>query len=1125
MKTIYTILVLLLVSKFGFSQVGINTTTPDAVLDIKSSNQATPANNDGVLIPKIDAFPVTNPTAAQNSMMVYLTVDLPGKPKGFYYWDNGSTSWIGFNASNWTKTGNNIANNNTGNVGIGTGATAPSSLFTVKQDGIGFTQENGTGTSQVGFYTSAASAWLQTHSNTDLSFATNNAATQMVLQKGTGNVGIGIAVPTEKLEVAGKTKTTNLQVTTGATIGNVLTSDALGNATWQAPIAPTAWSLTGNAGTSFATNFIGTTDNIDFIFKRNNIKSGIISLGSTSFGNETLSNNTAFSNSAFGDRALTDNTSGSSNSAFGWLTLNRNTQGSQNAGFGSEVLMLNTLGNNNTGIGYRALEANTIGSDNTAAGNAAMLFNTTANKNVALGARALLTQYFTNGGVAYDTNNIAIGYEALFNNNPTGTFNAKNNVALGNYSLRSNSIGYSNISLGSNSLEFNSSASNNIAIGVNALNNNNFSNGGIVYNTNNIAIGSDALRSNNPTSITNGNNNVAIGYATLDMNSIGNNNTGIGTVSLRSNSTGTNNTGIGANTLFYNSIGSNNTALGKDALLNNIKGSNATAIGYAAMKNVNTQLTPFTSENVALGYEAYKGSATTSSNTGNFNTALGYQVLQNNSTAERNTGVGNKALYSNSTGNNNTASGYKALASNTTGSSNTATGSEALYQNTTGVANLAYGSSALYNNTSGYRNLAIGSSSLYDNTSGTYNLAIGSGSLGGNGNLNVAIGDESMRDNITGYQNTTIGFQSMEGINNGGYNTSVGCQSLLFNKDGNYNSAYGSRSLINIQGSENTAIGVNTMTTATSGNYNTVIGTNSLYTSSGSSTNTTLGHSTLFSNISGSGNIALGYQAGYNELGSNRLYIENSNSATPLIYGEFDNDLARINGNFRVNSTTNGGDEMQVKNSNIYVHPTDANLNFGSGGGSFMVSTQDNSAGNETGGIYGDGNAVTVWSPGDSNGGQPAALIYFVDEDFWGDNNGNPYDGTSVPTTALKSYISPAGAYVQISDKNKKENIVKIENALEKVTQINGYTYQFKLAPSEIEKGDKPIKSSGVLAQEIEKVLPEAVQKSEKGDYFVDYAAITPLLIEAIKTQNEKIKTLETTNSEILKRLEKLENK
>ncbi|MDP2387344.1 MAG: tail fiber domain-containing protein [Bacteroidota bacterium] len=84
-----------------------------------------------------------------------------------------------------------------------------------------------------------------------------------------GNVGIGTLTPAEKLEVVGKTKTTTLQVTTGATNGYILTSDASGNATWQTPSA-NSWSLTGNSGTTAGTNFIGTTDPIDVVLKRNN---------------------------------------------------------------------------------------------------------------------------------------------------------------------------------------------------------------------------------------------------------------------------------------------------------------------------------------------------------------------------------------------------------------------------------------------------------------------------------------------------------------------------------------------------------------------------------------------------------------------------------------------------------------------------------------------------------------------------------------------------------------------------------------------------------------------------------------------------------------------------------------
>ncbi|MGB5419562.1 MAG: hypothetical protein WBN21_12090, partial [Algibacter sp.] len=82
-------LLLLLVCFKSYSQVGINTTNPNATLDIRVSNQATPANNDGLLIPKIDNFPTVNPTAAQNGMLVYLTTD-----GTFYYWENNTIAWI-----------------------------------------------------------------------------------------------------------------------------------------------------------------------------------------------------------------------------------------------------------------------------------------------------------------------------------------------------------------------------------------------------------------------------------------------------------------------------------------------------------------------------------------------------------------------------------------------------------------------------------------------------------------------------------------------------------------------------------------------------------------------------------------------------------------------------------------------------------------------------------------------------------------------------------------------------------------------------------------------------------------------------------------------------------------------
>ncbi len=80
-------------STIVYSQVGIGTTNPNAILDIQSSNQAAPANNDGILIPKIEEFPITFPTAAQDGMMVFAT-GAGSVSKGFYYWDDTIPNWV-----------------------------------------------------------------------------------------------------------------------------------------------------------------------------------------------------------------------------------------------------------------------------------------------------------------------------------------------------------------------------------------------------------------------------------------------------------------------------------------------------------------------------------------------------------------------------------------------------------------------------------------------------------------------------------------------------------------------------------------------------------------------------------------------------------------------------------------------------------------------------------------------------------------------------------------------------------------------------------------------------------------------------------------------------------------------
>jgi hypothetical protein len=93
------------------------------------------------------------------------------------------------------------------------------------------------------------------------------------------------------------------------------------------------------------------------------------------------------------------------------------------------------------------------------------------------------------------------------------------------------------------------------------------------------------------------------------------------------------------------------------------------------------------------------------------------------------------------------------------------------------------------------------------------------------------------------------------------------------------------------------------------------------------------------------------------------------------------------------------------------------------------------------------------------------------------------------------------------SDIRLKENIVPIENALSKVEAITGNTYNWKDGFEEIHshKGN----DLGIIAQEVQSVLPEVVTERDNGYLAVDYIKLIPVLIEAIKELSAKIKDLE----------------
>ena len=172
----------------------------------------------------------------------------------------------------------------------------------------------------------------------------------------------------------------------------------------------TGWDLTGNAGTSSASNFIGTTDLQSLIFKTNNIegarinnvnvfstvKDAIINriTVGTGSGNDV-------SNTALGFNSLLFNNGGISNTSVGSEAMRTNTSGINNVGLGFASLYENVIGNRNVGLGFRSLYSNKS-SDNVSVGYHALYGNTTGSYNIAIGSTA-------GEGITTGSNNVIIG--------------------------------------------------------------------------------------------------------------------------------------------------------------------------------------------------------------------------------------------------------------------------------------------------------------------------------------------------------------------------------------------------------------------------------------------------------------------------------------------------------------------------------------------------------------------------------------------------------------------------------------------------------------------------------------------------------------------------------------------
>jgi hypothetical protein len=443
------------------------------------------------------------------------------------------------------------------------------------------------------------------------------------------------------------------------------------------------------------------------------------------------------------------------------------------------------------------------------------------------------------------------------------------------------------------------------------------------------------------------------------------------------------------------------------------------------------------------------------------NTSVGLLALVNNTSGTQTTAIGTTCLANNTTASNNTAVGFYAAVSTTTGNNNNAFGVNTLQANTTGSNNTAYGHNSLYSNTTANSNTAVGYQAGYSNTTGTELVAFGYQAAYSNttANSNNAFGLAALYATTTGAQNTAIGHRSLTANVTGTANTGVGFGTLITNTASN-NTAVGNSTLYNnTSGAFNSGFGVNAGYFNTTGSYNAFFGHDSANRNTTGSYNTFLGDGAGFYNTTASDNTAVGYQAGYAVTGASNTLIGRS-SGSGITSGTSNVCVGLLAG-AQTTPLTTGLNNTFIGN---YTIPSSASTS-----NEIVIGYNATGKGANTGFIF--------------------------------PNGGGVYQGNNSSTWSTTS------------DQRLKKSIVDNNTGLDKLLsiQVRNFEYRLPNEVTELPQNQAILKEGvqlGVIAQELQKVLPECVNEESTGVLRVDTDNLTWYLINAVKELKAEIDQL-----------------
>jgi len=346
-----------------------------------------------------------------------------------------------------------------------------------------------------------------------------------------------------------------------------------------------------------------------------------------------------------------------------------------------------------------------------------------------------------------------------------------------------------------------------------------------------------------------------------------------------------------------------------------------------------------------------------------------------------------------------------------------------------GLYNVGVGSGAMAAITTGDENTALGYMSLNGISTGNSNTALGSETLAlVTGNYNTAVGADTMNATAVGITyNTGIGYKNMPVVT-GSYNTSMGGEAFLVLAAGASNMAAGYHAgYAQTSASNNTLIGAEAAKAITTGGNNVAVGYQAGNTLVSGTGNVFLGYGAgALMNAGSTSNVVIGLSAGpaagaY----SNTLYLDNSQTATPLIGGNFSTDIVYIN------------------------HDPNQLVDL-------------------PGGVAG------LWVDGDA-------------------------------------YKSAGGSsWAVTSDQRLKERIADYDRGLEEILALRPVRFHYKNLPA-LGLSSKA-ENIGVIAQEVQKEIPEAVVMGAKGYLSFKLDPVIWAGVNAIQELNEKVEKLEQEN-------------